>query len=208
MGIARPPSSHLGLLDHAQSEARAAQEINPDNVTEPLRVQGVTAMFAGRFDDAVRLLEEARTESGRTTEWNLAYAYYYAGRQADAEAMLYKMSDASARSKRRAQATLASFLAARGRDSEAQELIRVVTGAPYKEHHVSYAVGAAYAQLDMPTEALEWLRRARAEGFKCYPWFERDTLLAPLKQNLEFRQFLDEFKQSWQTMKAGYETER
>lgn len=196
--------SHLGLLDRAQSEARAAQDNNPANVSEPLRVQGVTAMFAGRFDDAVRLLEEA---GGSAAEWNLAYAYYYAGRQADAEAMLRTMSG-SARNQRRAQATLASFLAARRQGSEAKELIRVVTGASYKEHHVAYAVGAAYAQLRMSTEALQWLMEARSTGFKCYPWFERDPLLAPLKNDPGFRQFLDEFKHSWGTMKAQYETER
>jgi serine/threonine protein kinase/tetratricopeptide (TPR) repeat protein len=196
--------SHLGLLDRAESEARAAQDSNPANASEPLRVQGVTAMFGGRFDVAVTLLKEA---GGSAAEWNLAYAYYYAGRQADAEAMLRTMTG-SARSQRRAQATLASFLAARKRASEARELIRVVTGAPYQEHHVAYAVGAAYAQLDMPAEALEWLKVARTTGFECYPWFERDPLLARLKQSGAFRQFLDEFKQSWQTTKAGYETER
>jgi TolB-like protein len=196
--------SHLGLLDRAQSEARAAQDSNPANVSEPLRVQGVTAMFAGHFDDAVKLLEEA---GGSAAEWNLAYAYYYAGRQADAEAMLRAMSG-SARTQRRAQATLASLLAARGQASEAKELIRLVTGASYKEHHVAYAVGAAYAQLGMSTEALQWLMEARSTGFKCYPWFERDPLLAPLKNDPGFRQFLDEFKHSWNTMKAQYETER
>ena len=73
---------------------------------------------------------------------------------------------------------------------------------------MAYALGAAYAQLDMPTEALQWLMEARSTGFKCYPWFERDPLLAPLKNDPGFRQFLDDFKHSWGTMKAQYETER
>jgi tetratricopeptide (TPR) repeat protein len=199
--------SHLGLLDRVELETTAARENNPANGSEALRVEGVTAMWAGRFDAAVKLLEEARAASGSATDWNLANAYYYAGRPADAEKMLRQMSG-SARSHRRAQATLASFLAARDEAGEATELIRVVTGASYKEHHVAYAVGAAYAQLRMPTEALEWLRAARSTGFLCYPWFERDPLLTPLKPNPEFRQFLDEFKQSWETTKARYETER
>jgi TolB-like protein len=105
--------AHLGLFDRAESEARAAQENNPANIDEPLRVRGVSAMFAGRFDEAVTLLEQARRASGTATEWNLAYAYYYVGRKAEAEAMLRTLTG-SARSQRRAQATLASFLAARG----------------------------------------------------------------------------------------------
>jgi hypothetical protein len=60
----------------------------------------------------------------------------------------------------------------------------------------------------MLPEALEWLRVAHTTGFECYPWFERDPLLTPLRQDPGFQQFLAEFKQSWETMKGGYETER
>ena len=195
--------SHLGLFDRVESEARAAQENNPANIDEPLRVRGVSAMFAGRFDEAVTLLEQARRASGRATEWNLAYAYYYVGRKAEAEATL-RMLAGSARSQRRAQATLASFLAARGEAGLARGLIKVVRAGSYQEHHVAYALGVAHAQLGMPAEALQWLREARSTGFECYPWFERDPLLSPLKPYAAFRQFLGEFKQSWETARAQY----
>jgi eukaryotic-like serine/threonine-protein kinase len=199
---------HLGLLDRVTPELLAAIERNPGDL-EARRVEGFTALVDGRFKDAVRFLEEARGIKG-TAEWNLAYAYYYAGQEAEAEAML-RQPYRSARTGRRAQATLASFLAAKGEmaaTAEAKELIRVVTGAPYEDHHVAYALGAAYAQLNMPTEAIEWLQKARTRGFPNYPWYERDRLLAPLKQNASFERFLRDFKQSWETMKAQYETER
>jgi Flp pilus assembly protein TadD len=171
---------------------------------EPLRVQGYAALLDGRYDDAVTLLERARKQPA---EWNLACAYYYAGRKEEAEATMRKLRD-SARSKRRAQATLASFLAARGETAQAKELIDVVLAAPYKDHHVAYALGVAYAQLGMPTVAVEWLGKARKNGFECYPWFERDPLLDPLRQDPMFQQFLDEFKRSWQTTRARYAVER
>ena len=158
---------------------------------------------------AVRLLESASEVKG-TAEWNLANAYYYAGQEAKAELML-RQKYKSARSERRAQATLASFLAAKGETTataEARELIRVVTGAPNQDHHVAYALGAAYAQLNMPTEALDWLQKAKTSGFPNYPWYARDRLLAPLRQNASFERFLLDFKQSWETTKAQYETER
>lgn len=167
-------------------------------------------MLDGRFNEAVPLLESAREIEG-TAEWNLAYSYYYyAGREAEAEAML-RQPYRSARSERRARATLASFLAAKGETAataEAKELVRVVTSAPYQDHHVAYALGAAYAQLDMHTEALVWLQKARTSGFRCYPWYDRDPLLAPLRQNADFQRFLQDFKQSWETTKIKYETER
>ncbi len=195
---------HLGLLDVANSEAAAAMTLNPKDVIEPLRVQGYAALLDGRYADAVRLLESARKQPA---EWNLANAYYYAGRKEDAEASLRKLRD-SARSRRRAEATLASFLAARGETAQAQKLIDVVLAAPYRDHHVAYALGVAYAQLGMNAEAVMWLANARNTGFACYPWFARDPLLEPLKQVPAFQQFLDDFKRSWQTMRARYAVER
>jgi len=200
--------SHLGLLDRVPPEASAAIEINPANIAEPLRVQGVTAMFAGRFVDAVAQLEKARTASGRlAADWNLANAYYYAGRQMEAEAMLRDLRG-SARSERRAQATLASFLAARGEATEAKQLIDIVTSASYTDHHVAYALGAAYAQLGQPVEAIRWLTQARSTGLPCYPWFERDPLLAPLKATAAFQQFLEELNRSWETAGARHQVQR
>jgi tetratricopeptide (TPR) repeat protein len=128
---------HLGLLDRAAAEATAAMDINPANLAEPLRVQGAAAMYAGKSSAAVPLLERASAESNAPAEWNLAYAYHNAGRKDEAEAMLRRIRGRSARSQRRAQATLASFLAADGRTTEAAELIDVVIAGSYMDHHVA-----------------------------------------------------------------------
>lgn len=196
--------SHLGLFERVDAEAGAAMTINPANIAEPLRVRGVTALFQGRYDEAVGLLERARRAAGKlTADWNLANAYYYAGRRAEAEAMLQDLQG-SARSERRAQATLASFLAARGEQDRARELIRRAASATYLDHHVAYALGAAYAQLRMPSDALRWLIQARATGYPCLPWYERDPLLAPLRGDTAFRQFEQELKRSWETARARH----
>jgi eukaryotic-like serine/threonine-protein kinase len=197
---------HLGLLERAAAEARRAVDLNPANVDEPLRVQGAMAMYGGRFDEAMRLLDQAAAARGAAAEWNQAYAYYNAGLKDKAESMLRKISSESARSKRRAQATLAGVLAARGERAEAETLIQAVLDGSYKDHHVAYALGAAYAQLGMPKEALERLTEARSTGFECLPWFERDPLLAPLKSTAAFQRFLDEFRQSWATQQARFPT--
>jgi adenylate cyclase len=194
---------HLGLLERAAAEARTAIDLNPATIDEPLRVQGAMAMYAGRFDDAVRILEQATAARGAPAEWNLAYAYYNAGRQDAAERMLRKISE-SARTRRRAQATLAGVLAARGERAEAETLIQAVLEGSYRDHHVAYALGAAYAQLGMPKEALERLTEARSTGFECLPWFERDPLLAPLRNTADFPRFMDEFRQSWTTLRVRF----
>ena len=142
---------------------------------------GSSAIYGGQYAAAVSLLEQAREASGEPAEWNLAYAYYYAGRTEQAESMLQNMRGKSARSQRRAQATLASFLAARRESADATRLIDAVTTGSYMDHHVAFSLGAAYAQLDRPAEALKWLAEAWNTGFQCYPWFERDPLLAPVR---------------------------
>lgn len=110
----------------------------------------------------------------------------------------------SARHERRAQATLASFLAARGDAAGAQQLIERVLSGAYMDHHVAYSLGVAHAQLGAPVEALRWLTHARATGFPCYPWFARDPLLAPLANVPAFRQFMDDFRGSWETTLARH----
>ena len=195
---------HLGLFERAAAEAATAIDRNPANTDEPMRVQGALAMYDGRFDEAVRILEQATAARGAAAEWNLAYAYYSAGRKDTAESMLRKISSESARSKRRAQATLASVLAARGERAEAKTLIQTVLDGSYRDHHVDYALGAAYARLGMPKEALERLTAARDTGFECLPWFERDPLLDPLRSNAAFQRFLDEFRQRWATLLARF----
>jgi uncharacterized protein (DUF58 family) len=53
-------------------------------------------MYAGRYDEAVTLLKRASDASTSPAEWNLAYAYYYSGRQAEAEDMMRKVRGKSA----------------------------------------------------------------------------------------------------------------
>ena len=122
--------------------------------------------------------------------------------------MLRKIRGKSARTQRRTQATLASFLAARGKGAEAKQLIDAILAGSYMDHHVAYSVGVAYAQLDMPDEAVRWLSKSRQDGFPCYPWFALDPLLSKLKERRAFQVFLDDFRESWETTKQQYSADR
>jgi serine/threonine-protein kinase len=199
---------HLGLLDRAGSQARLVMELNQANTEEPLRLQGASALYGGRFDEALALFQQASKASNEPVEWYVAYASYYAGRKEQAEEMLRQIRGKSARTQRRTQATLASFLAARDQRAEAKQLIDGILAGSYMDHHVAYSLGAAYAQLDMPDEALRWLSQSRKDGFPCYPWFARDPLLSKLKERPAFQVFLDDFSQSWETTKGQYPADR
>ena len=91
---------------------------------------------------------------------------------------------------------------------EAMKLIDAVLAGSYLDHHVQYSLGAAYAQLGRPKDALKWLGDSRSSGFRCYPWFTTDPLLVPLKKHRAFLIFLDEFKQSWETQKGQLAADR
>ncbi|MNC92972.1 hypothetical protein D3C83_94990 [compost metagenome] len=60
----------------------------------------------------------------------------------------------------------------------------------YRDHHVAYSLGAAYAQLGEPELADRWLRVAADTGFPCLPFFERDPLLEPLRLRPAFAALL------------------
>ena len=195
---------HLGVFEQTESEVRAGQDINPLNRAEPLRLRGTAALFSGRFGDAERSLTELRAVSGApVSDWYLAMAVYYNGDHSRAEALLANLHG-GAQVERRAQASLASFLAARGQNQHALALLKEVIGGSYMDHHVAYSVGAAYAQLSNFTDAQRWLERAAATGLPCFPWYQRDPLLAPLRTQPEFQRFLGDLEKSWNSARSLY----
>ena len=90
----------------------------------------------------------------------------------------------------RAQASLASIEAAQGRRQDAETRLASILRGSDVDHHVAYSLGAAFAQLNKPTASLQWLERAADTGFPCSPWFERDTLLDPVRKDPRFVRLL------------------
>lgn len=74
-------------------------------------------------------------------------------------------------------------------------------------HHAAYSLGVAYAQLGQPREAARWLWLAKNTGFRCYPWYVRDPLLAPLRQDAAFRSLLTQLQGEWERDRALYRVE-
>ena len=195
---------HFGLFDLAEREVRAGLEINPANRAEALRVRGSTALFSRHFQEAERHLTELRqVSSSQVSDWYLAQAMYYDGQSAPAEKILAALHG-SAQAERRAQATLASFLAARREGEQARKLLQSVENGSYVDHHVAYSMGAAYAQLGDFAEAHRWLTRSTQTGFPCYPWFVQDPLLKPLRDDPGSQNFLNRLRKVWDANKKRY----
>ncbi|HUS36912.1 MAG TPA: hypothetical protein VM680_16325, partial [Verrucomicrobiae bacterium] len=71
-------------------------------------------------------------------------------------------------------------------------------------HHTEYHIACAYALLNKPDSALEWLRKSVAEGFNCYPLFQCDANLANLRTDPRFVELLASEKTRYETFRSKY----
>ena len=181
---------HLGLFDEARKEGRRAQALNPGPNVEFERLEIAALLFTGQFDAAVAQAtrELARTDVPAVRHY-LGLARYYAGDGDGARAMLASITRRG-RPDVRAQASLASVEAALGLRNEARARINGILRGWELDHHTAYSAGAALVQLGDLNAGLDWLERAAATGFPCYPWYEQDPLLGPLRQHAGFVQLL------------------
>ena len=181
---------HLGLFDEARREGRLAHTVNPGPNTEFDRLEIASLLFTGQFDSAV---EQATAQLSRTdvpaVRHYLGLAQYYAGDGPGARAMLASITR-HGRPDVRAQASLASIEAALGMRNEARARLNDILRGSELDHHTAYSAGAALVQLGDVNAGLAWLERAAVTGFPCYPWYERDTLLDPLRRHPGFVQLL------------------
>jgi TolB-like protein/DNA-binding winged helix-turn-helix (wHTH) protein len=195
---------HVGLLDKAQTEVHIARELNPENRIEPLEILGAINLFAGRTAEAARQLSQVHGQSdSRIVKYLLGWTLYYDEPQRG-EALLETMIDGEGPLSENARATLAAIRAARGADTDARALAARLAQEPELLHHAAYGLGAAYAQLGDPVMALRWLSQAATTGFSCYPWYERDPLLDPIRSDPRFAAFMRDLQRSWQDTRAKY----
>jgi tetratricopeptide (TPR) repeat protein len=195
---------HYGLLEMIEGEVRAGLDIDPVNRLEAYRLRGTAALVSGRFQEALHWLGEARKLSApEVTVWYYAQALYYAGDRHGAESLLQGLHG-GAQASQRARATLASFLAADGAKQQAEALIGQTLAIAYMDHHVAYSLGAAYAQLGQPGQAMAWLRKAADSGFPCYPWYAGDSLLQPIHGDPAFGRLLSDLEDQLQLARTRY----
>jgi TolB-like protein len=179
---------HLGYMEEALIELERGRRLRGQDVIEPIRIEALVSLFSGNFAAARAQLEEvSRRSSLAIGDTYLGLAYYYTGNSERARPMLETLAkSASASTATRSAAALAGVLAAVGETDAARVSVNRVLAHAYRDHHVSYSLGAAYTQLGNFDEAVRWLGTAADTGFPCAIWFERDPLLAPLRQHAAF----------------------
>ena len=181
-------------MEETLIEVEKGRSLHGADAIEPIRIEALVALFSGRFAPARAHLEEvSRLSSQAIGDTYLALACYYSGSIERGRTMLESLANhPSASTAARAGAALAGVLAAQGEPAAARLQIDRVLARDYRDHHVAYSLGAAYAQLGDMDAARRWLRIAADTGFPCVPWFERDPLLEPLRRRRQdFSDLLD-----------------
>jgi non-specific serine/threonine protein kinase len=195
---------HIGLLEEALQAARKAEALNP-SATIPLYQVALALLVQGQYEQALPVLLRIRPEEnpllvGPHTAW----ALFQLGRTDEAWSKIEAALKDDPGDPGGAFASVqALILAAAGQETKAEEKIR---GATEKRdfghfHHTAYWIACAYARMHKPDQALQWLKEAAETGMPCYPMFESDPNLNPLRRNNGFRSFMQKLKKQWNAYK-------
>ena len=191
---------HLGFSDLSDQESLAGLAANPESRYDATLNRARSALYGGNYRTAEQLALQVKYS------WIVAEARFYLDHFEESERGLREIiaSPKARVSARRARASLASILAAAKRRNEAEAVLHPLLTGPPHDHHVSYRIATAHAQLGRLEEAVRWLKKSAETGFPCYTWFDRDPLLDPVRQLASFRRLMDEQREEWQIRKSRY----
>ena len=190
--------NHVGLEDKAIEEWEAALEIDPTNDATKFGYV-VQTMQQNRPDDALEL-------NKRFFNRGPNFYYYLEKQMAKEAAPLIDQELQQDPNNDPARSHRLLLMALQGKHDEAQSAAAEFIATVRKNrgyHHYAYNVARVYASGGKSDEALKWLRFTAANGFPCYPLFERDPYLLPIRKDPAFLQFMTEMKTRWE----GYQRE-
>jgi len=197
--------NHVGLLDRGEQSLRAAFRLDPANIGIRYRI-AATLLFQGKPDQALPDLEATRAFFPSNAAYHIASAHYQLGRTHDAVRVIEDYLRFNPRDQGGvAHAMRALLHAEAGETARAEASIAesVRSGSGFGHfHHAAYTIGAAYAVMNRPKEAVRWLRAAADDGYPCYPVFERDRSLDKLRTDADFLALMTDLKGRWERYKA------
>jgi DNA-binding winged helix-turn-helix (wHTH) protein len=193
--------SHIGLLDQALQHVRTAIDLNPNNTMARFRVAVYTA-WQCRFADALAVLKTVPREvSPMLVDRVRAEVLVQMARLDDARSIVDEYlrrhpSDAGGSF----TSLDALLLAKQGKKqaSEAAIASAITLGREFGHfHHTAYNIASAWAELNRPDAAVQWLEAAADDGFPCYPYFAADPNLARLRDDPRFAALLSALHRQW-----------
>jgi tetratricopeptide (TPR) repeat protein len=195
---------HIGLLDKGWNEIEKALSIKPDNSMARFRL-GVIDIYRTKYEEALTVFKSIPKEANPALlDRNVATALFQLGRIDEASAVVEDFLKTYSDEGGNVTSVKAMLLARAGKTQEAEETIKhaIEIGRNFGHfHHTAYNVGSAYALMNKPEEAINWVQGAANDGFPCYPFFEKDKNLDSLRQDTRFRDFMAKLRkqcEEWQ----------
>jgi tetratricopeptide (TPR) repeat protein len=193
--------NHVGLLDKADEEIKKAVALDPLNSGIRFRV-GINLLYQGKYEESLVELRDSEKFLPPFWAFQTSFALQHIGRQQEAQEKVDRYLKATPLDRGGSLTAMQALLAADAGDvTLAERKIQEATakGKGYQHfHHVAYAAASAYALLNRPDQALQYLRTTADDGFPCYPLFEHDSNLDHLRSDPRFISFMAEQKKQWE----------
>jgi len=192
---------HVGLLDKGWTEIEKAVAINPSNTLARFRF-GVIYLYRGQYEEALSFFKSTPLEKNPSLwAFQTATALFQLGRTDEALSLLDKYLHDYPQDEGGVGASVRAMIFAKtGKPREAETEIAhaIAAGKDFGHfHHTAYNIASAYALLNKPEKALQWLQTAADDGLPCYPLFANDSNLKGLRGDERFIAFMAKLKQQW-----------
>ena len=195
---------HVGLFEKAEQELRTALQLEPTNMGIRYRI-AAQKVHQGKSQEALAGLDGTRAFTPDLWTYGMGLALFNVGRKQEAAALIRDYLRDNPRDEGGVGNAMQAFLYADAGQvalAEGSIQIAVQKGKDFGHfHHAAYTIGAAYALMNRPKDAVHWLRAAADDGFPCYPLFERDRSLDSLRMDAGFLQLMTDLKKRWEHFK-------
>jgi tetratricopeptide (TPR) repeat protein len=152
--------------------------------------RAIVHMYMGRFEEAMRQLDNAGEPDNPLVRTFRALALYYTG-NTDAAAELMVEVVKRHPNMHGIRPFLAMFLSAQGKQDEAlAQLTDLVKRNAEVDPDIAYSVASVYALEELRDEAFEWLARAIALGNENGPCFANDPNWSLLRDDPRFAELM------------------
>ena len=197
--------NHLGLFDRGKEELRVALRLDPANMGIRYRIAAADRLD-GKPKDSLAGLEATRAFFPTNAAYHIASALFDLGRKQEAQDAIAEYLRLNPRDEGGVGSAMQALIHADAGNAEAAErsiadAIRFGQGFGHF-HHAAYTIGAAYALMNRPREAVRWLGNAADDGFPCYPLFERDRTLDKVRGDEQFVRLMADLKGRWTRYKT------
>jgi TolB-like protein/Tfp pilus assembly protein PilF len=196
---------HIGFFEDALQHAAIALAINPTNA-QALNSRAQALLWMGKDEDALtNLLSIPGPVLPELVEANTVFVLLRLGRRDEARSHLQAALQKYPNDVTGNLAGIEAMLSAESEPLKALALIETVARRKTVNpaHHAAYFAACACARMRRVEEAVHWLREAAETGFPCYPLFEKDANLDPIRPDVRFQAFMADLHKQWMSLQKA-----